>query len=74
MTMLLWGVKFCDLELAVKGVMKLHFGWVTSSPRQEKIFGRLNGGNDQTWPYQHFVHIFMQLNTRKNLHLCIGLS
>jgi hypothetical protein len=49
MTMLLWGVKFSDLELAVKGVTKLHDRWVTSSPRPKKFLGGLNGGNDQTW-------------------------
>ena len=69
MTMLLWGVKFRDLELAVKGVTKLHDGWVTSSPRPKKFFGGLNGGKDQTWPYQHLVHIIVQLCTRKNVHL-----
>jgi hypothetical protein len=32
------------------------------------------GDNDKTWPYQHLVHIFMQLSTGKHLHLCVGLS
>jgi hypothetical protein len=69
MTKLPWGVKFCDLEWAVKGVTKLHNGWVTSSPRQINIFQGLNGHNDQNWPYQLLFPIFIQLPTRKNVHL-----
>jgi hypothetical protein len=67
MTKLPWGVKFRGLEWAVKGVTKLHNGWETSSPRQINFFR--DGDNDQNWPYQHLVPIFIQLPTRKNEHL-----
>jgi hypothetical protein len=67
--MLLWGEKFRGLVLAAKGVKKLHDRWVTLSPRPKNFFLGLNGGKDQTCPYQHLVHIIMHLCTRKNVHL-----
>jgi hypothetical protein len=44
----------------------LHDGWVTSSPREVKIFWGLNVGYGQKWPYQHLVPIYTQLSTGKN--------
>jgi hypothetical protein len=45
--------------------MKLHDVRVTSSPRETKIFGGLNVGNDQKWHFQHLDPMFMQLFTGK---------